>query len=90
VVRIRCSLTREISDRSILADNGATNTIINEDWAHLVEDFMPLNGHVSGSTPGTLGVVVGEEFFRGQNPCIRRNHNHIYRLAAHHTPWNED
>jgi hypothetical protein len=82
MVRISCSLTREISDRRILADNGATHTIINEDWAHLVQDFTPLSGRVSGSTPGTLGVVVGEGYmiFWRQNSCIRRKHDDLYAL----------
>ena len=53
-------LTEGVKKNTILADNGASHTIINEDWASLVQDFAPMDGSVSGSTQGTLGRVVGE------------------------------
>ena len=62
MVRIQCSLTEGVKENTILADNGASHTIINEDWASLVQDFKPMDGSVSGSTQGTLGRVVGEGF----------------------------
>jgi hypothetical protein len=62
MVRIQCSLTEGVRENTILADNGASHTIINEDWASLVQDFTPMDGSVSGSTQGTLGRVVGEGF----------------------------
>ena len=60
MVRIQCSLTEGVKENTILADNGASHTIINEDWASLVQDFAPMDGSVSRSTQGTLGRVVGE------------------------------
>jgi hypothetical protein len=53
MVRIQCSLTEGVRENTILADNGASHTIINEDWASLVQDFTPMDGSVSGSTQGT-------------------------------------
>ena len=50
MVSLKCSLTRDVKENAILADNGATHTIINEDWASLVEDFEPVEGNVTGST----------------------------------------
>jgi len=63
-VDVQCSLTRATSDNRILADNGATHTIINEDWAIWVDDFVPFEtaGRVLGSTPGQYGAVVGEGY----------------------------
>ena len=60
MVRLKCSLTKDVRENTILADNGATHTIINEDWASLVEDFEEVEGNVTGSTQGTLGTVVGK------------------------------
>ena len=59
-LKLTWSLTEEVRENTILADNGASHTIINEDWASLVQDFTPMDGSVSGSTQGTLGRVVGE------------------------------
>ena len=60
MVRIQCSLTEGVRENTILADNGASHTIINEDWASLIQDLTPMDGSVSGSTQETLGRVVGE------------------------------
>ena len=63
-VDVQCSLTRATSYDRILADNGATHTIINEDWAIWVDDFVAFEtpGRVIGSTPGQYGAVVGEGY----------------------------
>jgi alpha/beta superfamily hydrolase len=76
MVRLKCSLTGDIKENTILADNGATHTIINEDWASLVEDFEELEGSVTGSTQGTLGQVVGKgtiHFFGEKLQCYVAN-----------------
>ena len=63
MLRLQCSLTTEVnSENYILADNGATQTILNEDWASIVDEFEPLDGTVSGSAPGTLGQIVGKGY----------------------------
>ena len=62
MIKLRFSLTAEERETSILADNGATRTILNRDHAILVEDFVPVDGNVSGSTPGTLGTIVGRGY----------------------------
>ena len=63
-VEVLCSLTRATNDNFVLADNGATHTIVNEDWAIWVDDSIPFEtpGRVLGSTPGQYGTVVGEGY----------------------------
>jgi hypothetical protein len=76
MVRLKCSLTRDVKENTILADNGATHTIIYEDWASLVEDFEEVEGNVTGSTQGTLGTVVGKgtiHFFGEKLNCYLAN-----------------
>jgi hypothetical protein len=97
MVRIQCSLTEEVRENTILADNGASHTIINEDWASLVQDFTPMDGSVSGSTQGTLGRVVGEgtiNFFGKKYmymlPTLQHQYSPSDRLAALPTAWNGD
>ena len=97
MVRIQCSLTEEVRENTILADNGASHTIINEDWASLVQDFTPMDGSVSGSTQGTLERVVGEGtiIFSAKNymytsPTSRLPYSQSDKLAALLTVWNGD
>lgn len=79
MVRLKCSLTGDIKQNTILADNGATHTIINEDWASLVEDFEEVEGNVTGSTQGTLGTVVGKGtiHFRRNTRLLRSEYHNL-------------
>jgi len=80
MVRLKCSLTKDVRENTILADNGATHPIINEDWASLVEDFEEVEGNVTGSTQGTLGTVVGKgtiHFFWRKTKLLRREYHNF-------------
>ena len=97
MIKLRCSLTAGERDTFIHSDNGATRTILKRDHAIMVEDFLPVDGNVSGSTPGTLVKIVGKGYitflvtdWKVSWLILPHQSCQSARLAAHRTLWNED
>jgi hypothetical protein len=45
-----------------LADNGATDTIVNGDYLHLVQNFEDITGDIIGANRVKVGAVFGTGF----------------------------